>query len=64
MFSMSLLRSGLERRFGGLGVPGVSRSTEPTQSKFLSVFVGAHFADAQRCFEVHQGKGGGVEQEA
>lgn len=36
--SMSLtspLRSGLERRFGALGAPGVSRSMDPTQSKFL-----------------------------
>ena len=37
-FSTSLLRTGLGRRFGGLGAPGVSRSMEPMQSEFLSVF--------------------------
>ena len=46
-FSTSLQRSGLGRRFGGLGVPGVSRSMGPTQSEFLSVFAGAHFTEVQ-----------------
>ena len=42
MFSMSLQKSGSEKRFGELGVPEVSRSMEPTQSKFLSVLSSAH----------------------
>ena len=46
-FSTSLPRSGLGRRFGGLGVPGVLRSMGPTQSEFLSAFASAHFAEVQ-----------------
>jgi len=46
MFSMSLPRSGSGRRFGGLGVQGVLRTTEPMQSGFLSVLASAHSSDA------------------
>ena len=46
MFSMSLPRSGLGRRFGGLEVQEVLRMMEPMQSGFLSVFASAHSSDA------------------
>ena len=44
MFLTSLLRNGLGRKFGGLGALGDSRSMEPTQSGFLSVYAGARSA--------------------
>ena len=44
-FSTTLQRTGLARKFGGLGVPGVSRLMEPMQSVFLSVFSCTRFAD-------------------
>ena len=50
MFSMSLPRSGLARKFGEPGVPGVSHTMGPTQSEFLSVLASAHFSDAHSQF--------------
>ena len=50
MFSMSLPRSGLGRKSGGLGVPEVSHTMEPMQSEFLSVFARAHSSDAHLVF--------------
>jgi hypothetical protein len=65
MFSMSLLRSGLGRRFGGLGVPEVSRSMEPTQSEFSLVLSERYLAGrSPAASQVHESKGGGAQQEA
>ena len=50
MFSMSLPRSGLGRKSGGLGVPEVSHTMEPMQSGFLSVSARAHSSDAHLVF--------------
>jgi hypothetical protein len=57
-------RSGLGSRFGGLGVPEALRSTDLTQSEFLSILASARFPGAHWCSKVHEGEGGGAQQEA
>jgi hypothetical protein len=62
--STNLPRSGLGSRFGGLGGPEASRPTDLMPSEFLSIFASARLTDAHWCFKVHEGEGGGAQQEA
>ena len=56
-------RSGLGSRSGGPGVPEASRSTDLTQSEFHSILASARFPGAHLRSKVHEGEGGGAQQE-